>query len=236
MTAKSEEMLMKNFLFKIMAALTVFFIVFCVAAGAVVRGSYIQAPVNSEEILSIPLEQTNSQFEIASISKEKLLGADLIARVVFTGERKIEHMATRSTVSLLEVMKGNLKEGAQIDLYEYCFIRSNGQNFVLSNFSFSNLMQEGKEYIIFANQKKYNPVYQKKLNRLVYLPVSIEFPLCEMADVQSSVLDEEDVRAGQVKYADVKENEFLVTSAKQLSQLHELKAELFSALGVQAAN
>ena len=145
-------------------------------------------------------------------------------------------MATRSTVSLLEVMKGNLKEGAQIDLYEYCFIRSNGQNFVLSNFSFSNLMQEGKEYIIFANQKKYNPVYQKKLNRLVYLPVSIEFPLCEMADVQSSVLDEEDVRAGQVKYADVKENEFLVTSAKQLSQLHELKAELFSALGVQAAN
>ena len=57
-----------------------------------------------------------------------------------------------------------------------------------------------------------------------------------MADVQSSVLDEEDVRAGQVKYADVKENEFLVTSAKQLSQLHELKAELFSALGVQAAN
>lgn len=109
-----------------------------------------------------------------------------------------------------------------IDFYEAGFFTYHDKiNLVFFNLSPFNLMQQGKEYFVFANKKPFQKEYQETLKYDVYTPASVEISWFETTMSFSPILDE-----SPQKYAHVKNNEMNVYSEKQRKNIDKFKSEI----------
>lgn len=168
---------MRRFSFtKILGVILALALVVCIASGLVTRFSYTdtvaQTSRSGRAFLAFP-KSGPSDDEIDMIM-QSVLQAELIARVKCL-ESRPEYLTTKATLQVLEVYRGNIEADTIIDFYEsnYIDFYANGAPAYFDH-SYFNLMQDNEEYIVFANQKIYHPVYQESLKRSVYIPACFE--------------------------------------------------------------
>lgn len=205
----------------------------CIVAGLITRLSYTntveQAGKSEQTFLAFP-KNGPSDDQIDAI-RQSALQAELIARVKCV-RSEAEYQATKATLQVLEVYQGPVEAGTMIDFYEsnYIDFYANGAPAYFDH-SYFNLMREDAEYIIFANQKMFHPVYQESMERRVYLPACIEFSWCSAQMTQPSILKEKDVLSQKIFYQTIKNDEFICFSEEQRDKINQLKKSILEKIG-----
>lgn len=224
---------MNQFIFKGLPALAILFLIAAFLMGLAARNSYVDEIAGQNAEL-LPVRQSHEGYAPSKALQDELLQADLIARVVFEGSRAIEHQATRSTVSIVEVIHGEgIQRGDKIDLYEAVFLTLGPEGKpVYDNYSLFNWMLEGQEYVIFANRKKFHPSYEETLERQVFVPVNWEISLFRMEFTMPPIFSAQEIAAGRVSYGDVKKDEFICVTEEQRAAVNQFKENLFAAIGI----
>ncbi len=203
-------------------------LVVCIVSGLVTRFSYTdtveQASRSGRAFLAFP-KSGPSDDEIDAIM-QSVLQAELIARVKCI-ESRPEYLTTKATLQVLEVYRGNIEANTMIDFYEsnYIDFYANGA-LAYFNHSYFNLMQDDQEYIVFANQKMYHPVYQDSLKRSVYIPACFELSWVSPQMTQPSILEKKDVLGQNISYSKIKNDEFVCFSEEQRSKINQLKKSI----------
>ncbi|WP_223066068.1 hypothetical protein [Paenibacillus caui] len=155
----------------------------------------------------------------------------LIVKAKVTEDRKNYSHAVRSGVQVLEVYKGNGSlKGSKIYIFE-------PSNFLDTNyFSFGGyqLMQTGKEYILFINPLKKPKHYSYKNDEAIsYMPVSShygKFPLQEApGSGKLRVLTQEELDQG-VPYSQIKDWDILTMKEGILKTYMKIKQDVLSTL------
>ncbi|NLA77575.1 MAG: hypothetical protein GX851_07105 [Clostridiales bacterium] len=162
-------------------------------------------------------------------SKENLLSADIIVKVKFSGQREQVHFATKSMVSVTEVIKGDrLQVGESFYLFEPSWFGYNPdeKNIYFMRFSRLNIMQKDSEYIVFANEIKYDEEYSKTLKVKEYIYADRNCPYF-MADFTVSEIYTAENSSFPILWGDVGKNEFICCSDYQLNEMNAYKREIF---------
>lgn len=226
---------MNKLIFKGLPILMLLFLLIGLITGVATRYSYTDELAGQNPDL-LPVDQEHEGYEPTDEDREVLLGSDLIARVVFEGQRVIEHEATRSTVLIREVIKGNgVRAGERIDVYEGSFLNTGiNDEPVYDNYSCFNWMLEGKEYVIFVDEKDFHSAYAKSLERQVFVPESWNLGIFRSEFTLPRILSLQDIKADKVTYGDIKGEEFICLSEEQRTVINQFKKELFQAAGVES--
>ena len=225
---------MRRFSFtKILGVILALALVVCIASGLVTRFSYTdtvaQTSRSGRAFLAFP-KSGPSDDEIDMIM-QSVLQAELIARVKCL-ESRPEYLTTKATLQVLEVYRGNIEADTMIDFYEsnYIDFYANGTPAYFDH-SYFNLMQDNEEYIVFANQKIYHPVYQESLKRSVYIPACFELSWFSPQMTQPSILDKKDVLYQKISYFKMKDEEFICFSKEQRNKINQLKKSILEKIG-----
>lgn len=154
--------------------------------------------------------------------RRELLDADIIVMATPVGKEQYLYQSTKVQLQIQEVIKGNITVGSVIDYYEpnfFGFMKSG--DIVYYNISLFNLMQEGVQYIVFANKCNYHPAYQNALEKEVYREANLQVSYFQKDMTKPPVLSN-----GTIYYADIKNNEFNCCSSEQRDNINKFKTEL----------
>lgn len=137
--------------------------------------------------------------------------ADLIVIVTNVKERELVKQATKTTLEIDEVLKGDLKSGDEIILYEPAYFikwiddHKNGY----FNSSGYQLIQDGSKYILFLSHLKApNGYHWSAEEKRSFLPVSqlySKYPLNDDMNLEAGLMDIDQLWEtwGQVQYFEV---------------------------------
>jgi len=137
--------------------------------------------------------------------------ADLIVIVTNVKERELVKQATKTTLEIDEVLKGDLKSGDEIILYEPAYFIKWIDDYKNGYFNSSGyqLIQDGSQYILFLNYLKApNGYHWSAEEKRSFLPVSqlySKYPLNEDMNLEARLMDMDQLWEtwGQVQYFEV---------------------------------
>ncbi|MEG1719769.1 MAG: hypothetical protein RR306_05545 [Clostridia bacterium] len=158
----------------------------------------------------------------------KVKDPEFVARVSFAGERTRAYLSTLSKVKVLEVYKGDASMvGKDIEVFESCYFRPKDDVFL--PFTYRNLLLKDCEYLVLGNII-INPYSKTEDIKLTYLPTGIEsFRLAKNTDKFFSI---DSVHAGEIKFKDVEQNEFLTANQESLNEVLAYKDACFKEYNV----
>lgn len=156
-----------NKLHKILMITLSFLLLFAVILGCFTKNSYKNIDVNTATYTPSP---DTSQRLINSLDTQLTLNelnkCDSAFLVTVINSENI-HEGTRTTVFVDEVIRGNKEYMNQnIVIYEPNFIsydKKSQKSFYYAINHINNLMQSGKKYLVFCNEKNYNKNFQDTL-------------------------------------------------------------------------
>lgn len=206
-----------------------------VLAAAFTRASYTDFWKDGAGLEHYPVETAWEALGTDTLHacEERMEQAEFIARVRFTGERKLLHQCMLSTVTVEQVYRGDpALTGAAAELYEINWfdIYQNSQK-VYRNLSPANLMTEEAPYLVFANRKMRDGT---ETGRARFRPcgrlgdISL-FKLEENRDVPA---DADKVKNKALTYGDIRQNEFVFSSREALDAALQWKREILSRYGL----
>lgn len=202
-------------------------IVVSVILGIATRRSFRSAPTDVASLSDYRVEMVSSE-SLEDINA-RLDNAEFVARIVFTGERIHSYQSMLSTVTVLEVYKGDQSyTGKTMPMFEVNHF--NAEYHYYRNFSYANLMLPDREYLAFCKiienpYDKENPV---RLGPANDLGLSV-FRLEENSDV---IFDVEKARNRELTYGDTLSSEFICFSQEQLDAVLRLKQKYLDKYGV----
>ncbi len=202
-------------------------IVVSVILGIATRRSFRSAPTDVASLSDYRVEMVSSE-SLEDINA-RLDNAEFVARIVFTGERIHSYQSMLSTVTVLEVYKGDQSyTGKTMPMFEVNHF--NAEYHYYRNFSYANLILPDREYLAFCKiienpYDKENPV---RLGPANDLGLSV-FRLEENSDV---IFDVEKARNRELTYGDTLSSEFICFSQKQLDAVLRLKQKYLDKYGV----
>lgn len=164
---------------------------------------------------------------VFSSSIKSLLKAELIAEVEPVGKTKWERQAALCTLKVSKVYKGDVKSGELIDFYETSFFDVvNKDELRFFNTSLFTPMQEGKTYIVFGNRKDLHPLYEKKLEKKVFVSSNLDISWFQAEMTEPKILSENK----EYTYGEIKDLEFLCSSKEQCVKITDFKKKMILAL------
>ena len=202
-------------------------IVVSVILGIATRRSFRSAPTDVASLSDYRVEMVSSE-SLEDINA-RLDNAEFVARIVFTGERIHSYQSMLSTVTVLEVYKGDQSyTGKTMPMFEVNHF--NAEYHYYRNFSYANLILPDREYLAFCKiienpYDKENPV---RLGPANDLGLSV-FRLEENSDV---IFDVEKARNRELTYGDTLSSEFICFSQEQLDAVLRLKQKYLDKYGV----
>lgn len=202
-------------------------IVVSVILGIATRRSFRSAPTDVASLSDYRVEMVSSE-SLEDINA-RLDNAEFVARIVFTGERIHSYQSMLSTVTVLEVYKGDQSyTGKTMPMFEVNHF--NAEYHYYRNFSYANLILPDREYLAFCKiienpYDKENPV---RLGPANDLGLSV-FRLDENSDV---IFDVEKARNRELTYGDTLSSEFICFSQEQLDAVLRLKQKYLDKYGV----
>lgn len=211
--------------------------VFFAFASAAILASVILGVATRRSFHSVPTDVASlSDYRVEMVSSEsledinaRLDNAEFVARIVFTGERIHSYQSMLSTVTVLEVYKGDQSyTGKTMPMFEVNHF--NAEYHYYRNFSYANLILPDREYLAFCKiienpYDKENPV---RLGPANDLGLSV-FRLDENSDV---IFDVEKARNRELTYGDTLSSEFICFSQEQLDAVLRLKQKYLDKYGV----
>ena len=150
------------------------------------------------------------------VVKEGLSSADNIVRVRSTGEQQAMYHSTLSTVTVIQVWKGDMTLlGHEIAVYERGYFYVRGDKVYYHPGGVENLMHEGGEYILFLKALE-NPRGEPKsfaeyTMDWAFADLGIDLPcLIPWTDAPTAaIVTEEAIWNDEVLYRDIKETDFI---------------------------
>lgn len=215
--------------YKISISIISVFLIFAIVFGIITRNSYAnldgdKAVFNVDESVDISKEvmkDLNSQAVIKELEE-----ADSVFVVTVKNSEKIFE-CTKTTVTVDRVIKGdesNLK--SNVIIYEPNFNyskKSKQQSYYFVNY-LNNLMQENKQYLVFANKIEYSDSFQKTLDSYEYL-VNIDWALYSFPiDNEIKCINSDKVEF----YEDVKHYDYFCYSDNQKNILEKIRTDVFN--------
>lgn len=217
----------------------------CIILGVVVRNSYsqnIQQLATDSNTVAWP-----SSSKIPNINYDLLLDADIIVRASSNDIGTIFNNNIRTTLTVHEVYKGDIKEGDIFYFWEdsyFAYDTLDGKPIFFER-KLTNIIQPNKEYIVFANEQYTNESYKRFRKIPTYIPAN--YPLKEAeyfeavsyfdtTSTSSTILSKEDVEAYKIKYLDILDNEINCTSQKRADKFYALKERVFNTLGIEVSS
>lgn len=219
--------------------LVIFFITaLCLLAGIVTRYSYTgyrefdkmeKAEKLAEYSVQIS-EDRESEIFSTSIKNYNDLEktADLIIKVSATNERKLFlHTSTKTKVIVDEVIKGNIKAGQEIYIYEP------------ANFSYSisksyqslggyQIMKQGEKYYLFLQKLKTAEGYKMSdKEKHTYLPTTAAFSKYPLKEGDLKTVDEKKLYNDGYKYGEIENLEIITSEQKILLKYKKMRGQVF---------
>ena len=175
-----------------------------------------------------------SSIRIADESIQELFASDAVVKAVAVSDPILEYLSVKTTLQVITSYQGSLKEGALFDFYQDAMFAANGilgaDTPQYRKFSPFNIMQKGKEYIVFAANKNMHPAYTAQLGREVY---KYGNPMLGLSYFESSmtnpkIFSKADMENGKLTYFDVRDYEFVCYSKEQRQQINDFKRDILA--------
>ena len=166
---------MKNlsFLQKCSATIVLFCTLFCIVIGVFVKNSYtddIQQLANKDDTIF----WLSADTKIPESNHDLLLNADIIVRASANDAGIVAMQGFRSTLTVKESYKGTLKQGDVFHFWQnssFTYDSMDGKPVFFAR-TLVNIIQPGKEYLIFANEQYVNEEYKKHMEIPAYMPAN----------------------------------------------------------------
>lgn len=231
-----------SFLQKCAALIVLFCTLLCIVAGMFVQNSYsddVQQMVNNPNTIF----WLQAETEIPDGNYDLLWESDIIVRASANDIGIVSMQGIRITLTVNEVYKGELKKGDVFNFWQdsvFAYDSINGMPVFFAR-TLVNIIQPGKEYLVFAKEQYVNEEYKKHMDIPSYIPANypiydpINFNAISYFDMNSKssvLLNEQDAESYKVNYADVCNNEINCYSQKDSDAYYELKRKVFDKLGI----
>ena len=152
-----------------------------------------------------------------------MLQSDIIIKAVALDEYVFEKMATRCKLKIVDVYKGDVSSGDEINYYLSGFFNKDDNKIAYRGYSVFNHMIPGKEYYVFANKGNHGALYEEIVGKTyVYTCVEVSWFLTE--NTNPEILDENK----EYTYQEIKQNEFNCFSIEQRDFINRFKQKLIS--------
>lgn len=209
---------------KILRIIIVLLLSASVIFGIITRNSYVNEisdkNLQNNAIVSFlgVIDDDNSKE-----SYDELLQSDIIIKAVALDEYASEKQATRCKLKVLDVYKGDITCGEEINYYLSGFFSKKDDEIIFRAFSVFNHMIPGKEYYVFAKKGQHGALYEEKVGKTyVYSCVEISWFLTE--NTNPDILDENK----KYTYPEIKNNEFNCFSVEQRNYINQFKQKLIN--------
>lgn len=196
--------------------------------GGIKRQSYTNVAKEENYLEQLLVAEIPEKFAIANCEKmsSDLPKSPIILRVSVTGD--IEHLflASRQKVCIQEVYAGSgLEIGQEIYLFAGSLSVHTKPYFIARGFV--NIMQVGKEYLVFISKK----IEALNESMPVYKTIDEEFFITPIFcyENQSNVIAPTEGDTTYVPYTKVRNNEFFGETEGALDAWEKLKSEMLSA-------
>lgn len=235
-----------SFLQKWSAIIVSFCALVCIVVGMFVKNSYtddVQKLANNADTIFWLFAET----EIPDENYDLLWNADIIVRATAKDTGFVSMDGIRVTLTVNEVYKGRLKQGDVFNFWQdslFAYDSINGMPVFFAR-TLVNIIQPGKEYVVFANEQYVNEEYKKYMDVPSYIPANyplydpINFNAISYFDIvsnSSKLLNQQDVESYKVTYADVRNNEINCYSQEDANAYYELKRKIFNELKIDVNN
>ncbi len=195
-----------------------------VVLGIITRNSYVNevSDKNLQNNAKVSFAGTINKDNSNRLYKE-LLQSDIIIKAVALDEYVFEKMATRCKLKIVDVYKGDVSSGDEINYYLSGFFNKDDNKIAYRGYSVFNHMIPGKEYYVFANKGNHGALYEEIVGKTyVYTCVEVSWFLTENTDPE--ILDENK----EYTYQEIKQNEFNCFSIEQRDFINRFKQKLIS--------
>lgn len=211
-------------LHKTLTIIVIFFLIMSIVLGICTRNSY---KYYDSHIAMVKLNPNISDDLISDITAKNLLAEldnqDVILIVSIINNKNI-HQGTKTTATVNKVIKGNLDiTGTQIIIYEPNFMyynkATNKYEYYYVN-NINNLMQPGKEYLVFLDEIHYSKAYTETLERKEFkVDIDLQlysFPLYKSIEFINKNNKED------LTYNDVRNYDYFCYNEKKKTKLESL--------------
>lgn len=231
-----------SFLQKCSAIIVLFCTLACMAVGMFVKRSYtddVQQLANNPDTIFWLFAETKLPDE----NYDLLWDADIIVRASANDIGVVSMDGIRIALTVNEVYKGVLKQGDVFNFWQdslFAYDSINGMPVFFAR-TLVNIIQPGKEYLVFAKEQYVNEEYKKHMDISSYIPANypvydpINFNAISYFDISSKdsvLLNQQDVESYKVKYMDVCNNEINCYSQQDSDAYYELKRKVFDKLEI----
>lgn len=147
-----------------------------------------------------------------------------ILKVKLSGNRKNLYGTVLSEIEVLKVYKGDsISKGDKVYIYEPSYIYGETYHSIEGY----NLMLTNNEYIIYVNELKTPDGYRKtRIQEKSYMFTSLQFAkFSTNTNNINEVYNLLDFDNGDIKYRDIKHDEFIVTDKKELDIYNNIKKQ-----------
>lgn len=205
-------------------------LIFAVIFGIATRNSYARLD-GDKAVFSVDESLDLSKETIKGLNSQKVIKdlkeADSVFVVTVKNSEKI-YECTKTAVTVDRVIKGDesiLKSNVIIYEPNFNYYPKNPkqQCYYFVN-CLNNLMQENKQYLVFANKIKYSDSFQKTLDSYEYL-VNIDWPLYSFPiDNEIKCINSDKVEF----YEDVKHYDYFCYSDNQKNILEKIRTDVLN--------
>lgn len=210
---------------KISVSLICIFLLFAIIFGIITRFSYKDIDYNELEP-NISPEYTHQIIDRLSTENVIHTAETMEAAFVVTvKESEMAHEITKTTVLVNKVIKGEAElENKEIVIYEPALIQYKDDSYtqlVLSRLGCSNIMQEGKQYLVFSDKVNYDKRYEKTLDMPEYIVNADKITLYAFPITKTKA--EPLPSADPITYHDAADYEYFCYTAEDAEKLTKIK-------------
>lgn len=176
------------------------------------------------------LDWVSNEYLVEEITKtaESLDNCELIAIVDFSGERLYEHLSTKSSVTVQNILKGDKSlENTKIYLYEPCYYYFDALDNSLRYMPVSSftLMNSGEKYLIFADKVEYSDNKPKYISNNTYIFHNENLPYVCIEN--GKALSAEKCNF-PLLFEDIEQYEFVCENNKEAQKIKSIKMDILN--------